>query len=43
MLLRSLAFSASEMASRLIVSPAVPMMVDSVKAPAMRPAAVPQS
>ena len=27
----------------MIVSPAVPMTVDSVNAPAMRPAAVPQS
>ena len=31
------------MSSLLIVSPAVPMTVDSVKAPAMRPAAVPHS
>ena len=29
--------------SRLIVSPAVPMTVDSVNAPAIRPAAVPAS
>ncbi len=36
-------FSAASRGSRAIVLPAVPMTVDSVKAPASRPAAVPQS
>ena len=36
-------FSASGRSRRSIVSPAVPITVDSVKAPAIRPAAVPQS
>ena len=43
MLFSSRVFSASGRSSRLIVSPAVPMTVDSVKAPAISPAAVPQS
>ncbi|HET9315988.1 MAG TPA: hypothetical protein VFQ51_10380 [Vicinamibacteria bacterium] len=43
MLFRSRVFSASLRSSRAIVLPAVPMTVDSVKAPAISPAAVPQS
>ena len=43
MLLSSRSFSASGMSRRVIVLPAVPMTVDSVKAPAISPAAVPQS
>ena len=43
MLLISRTFSASGMLSRLMASPAVPMTVDSVKAPASSPAAVPTS
>ena len=43
MLFTSAVFSASEMARRLIASPAVPITVDSENAPASRPAAVPTS
>ena len=43
MLFSRRAFSASGRSSREIVLPAVPMTVDSVKAPAISPAAVPQS
>ena len=43
MLLSSRVVSASGSPSRVIVLPAVPITVDSVKAPAIRPAAVPQS
>ena len=43
MLFTSAAFSAAGSSSRLIASPAVPMTVDSVKAPARSPAAVPMS
>ena len=43
MLFRSRVVSASGSPSREIVFPAVPMTVDSVKAPARSPAAVPQS
>ena len=43
MLFFSLVFSASGRSSRSIVSLAVPITVDSVNAPAIRPAAVPVS
>ena len=43
MLFWSRFFSAAGRSRWLIVSPAVPMTVDSVKAPAISPAAVPQS
>ena len=43
MLLSSAVFSAREVASRLIASPAVPITVDSENAPARSPAAVPMS
>ena len=43
MLLISAVFSAAGRSRRLIASAAVPITVDSVKAPARRPAAVPMS
>ena len=43
MLLISAVFSAAGRSRRLIASAAVPMTVDSVKAPARSPAAVPTS
>ncbi len=43
MLFSSRVFSSSGSARRAMVLPAVPITVDSVKAPARRPAAVPQS
>ena len=43
MLFNSRTFSPSGIGRRPIASPAVPMTVDSVNAPAINPAAVPQS
>jgi hypothetical protein len=43
MLFSSRIFSSAETGRRPMASPAVPMIVDSVNAPAMSPAAVPQS
>jgi hypothetical protein len=43
MLFRRRCFSAAARSRRWMALPAVPITVDSVKAPAMSPAAVPQS